>query len=770
MLDGYCLLTCPACNAKMKYRGSRTQVECKKCNTPIPVPVTNLSNSQAAPITQSYGVVSHASVQAVTPAIPSQPNAQESFEPTGIPIAAELLLGILLGVVAFVLISYFKADISRFGLVLIVSATLLALSIQYYVLHVIVRRPVTPHATRRILGVPLAMFLCVFGFLTVFEVCIPNRDGICRKMIEGERPMTDDEMKVAQSNEAAKRVLEQASAEAKKHELLTKAKAEKESQWNQADCLLINPGHKIVGLRIKNARNSPEFRVVAKTDDVADGGVSARAIMKEFWNTRIPIIAHDASLARRVHSDVSENNLVAEEHFEQLRRVWLPICFIPESKPIMYVEAAGGRKRFGYRFDQGENGFAFCELVPRRKYSIFQSPGNEVPPFQGFMIDSIDKSKHLKAGSDVQELLDHELRREADLLDYCVMDMLRRLQTHQNHATSLYDMRAPSLYVDDVELDASYADQSLAELRGVAENLSDDMKKEVQNALSNFQTSGDPVNAILTTLMKVAADRKSEDTRNNVSKTLRSKRDADLEIVRQQIGKLQRLIELKKGLTSEIRSRLVNTQITLVERSARFTHLASVEAIKRQRNKTDQMVGISFMDAMEAGMLDATHVVMATVRAPKATGHYELSMRLVDTRTGVILWEVQGDRVVPGVVENQAASSKPAPPKDLSGQWRDPIFHNRFEIKDDGENLNVRLFQSNTVSEFELRGHHDKDAIKVDSCFITFKTGSGKRHTIEATFKRISNSKCELRYETVNVNSYGAIYRGSKETTILERE
>ena len=43
-------------------------------------------------------------------------------------------------------------------------------------------------------------------------------------------------------------------------------------------------------------------------------------------------------------------------------------------------------------------------------------------------------------------------------------------------------------------------------------------------------------------------------------------------------------------------------------------------------------------------MLDATHLLLSSIRRPHAQGTYELSMRLVDARTGRIVWEDLGDR------------------------------------------------------------------------------------------------------------------------------
>lgn len=754
----------------MKYRGSRTQVECKKCSTPIPVPIsTNQSNDQATPITQSSGVATHASVQIASPAIPSQQDVQESFEPTGIPIAAELLLGILLGVVAFVLISYFKADISRFGLVLIVSGALLALSIQYYVLHVIVRRPVTPHATRRILGVPLAMFLCISGFLTVFEVCIPNRDGICRKMIEGERPMTDDEIKVAQSNEAARRVLEQAAADAKKHELLTKNYVEKESQWNQADCLLINPGHKVIGVRVKNPRGEPEFTVVAKSDDTVQGKLSAESIMKEFWDRRIPIVAHDPQLARRVFADVDESRPLSSEYHDKMRRVWAPIRFIPNKKPVSYIEAKGGTKRFGFNLGSQERGFWFCDIVPKRQYGIYASPG--VEDHEGILADLIENDIHVQQGSKPQELLDHELRREADLLDFFVMDMLRKLQGHQNQAVSLYDMRAPSIYVDDVEYDASYADVSVSELRAGLSNLNAGLREEVEKAINQYKGLGMGLDAVVDDLRKLTVGKQSEEYRRGLREVQRQQLDADIAVLRHRIKLLESFLELKKSITGEIRTRLIRTQMTLVERSPQFLKLSSREAMYRKQNTSSvQLAGLPFSDAMQAGMLDATHILLAQVRRPKDQGSYELSMRLVDARTGVILWEEQGDRRDMGLIQSQSMSMmSERKSKVLAGNWRDHTLGNEFEVTDDGENVRIKLTRSSHVREFELGAHYVNGTLKADSCFIVFNTGSGKRHPIEASIKMLSDSKCEIRHQTIQVNNYGAVYRGSYETVVLER-
>jgi hypothetical protein len=168
-------------------------------------------------------------------------------------------------------------------------------------------------------------------------------------------------------------------------------------------------------------------------------------------------------------------------------------------------------------------------------------------------------------------------------------------------------------------------------------------------------------------------------------------------------------------------------------------------------------------------MLDASHVLMTSVRRPRGQGLYELSMRLVDTRTGVILWEEQGDRLVSGLRGNIFPSAgKVSRSKDLSGIWRDPVLLNQFEVTDDGENVSIKLIRSDHISEFELRGHFVDDIVRVDSCFIRFKAGN-RRHSIDATIKQITEKKYEIRHDTIAVNGYGAVYRGPRQTFIMER-
>ncbi len=621
MSDGHVLLQCTQCKAKMRYRGRRTEVPCKKCGQLIIV-------QRATPTISSTEVTSRSNAHVAS--------VEDGHQEPSYSIIADLVLGLLLGLVGMVAVSYFKETITRTGLLVVVCASVGLLAVQFYAfqLH---RNTNFNKVYLRLLGLPAMLVVILVGFFAVLELCVPHPDGICHRIIHGP-PAPDDSLERQRRSDELARVEEQ-----KKSALLAKT-TERRRLWDEADCLLVNPGHKVIGLRIRNPRTNPEFQVVAKVNDDEQGEFSPSTLIQRAWEKRLPILANDPQLARRVFNEISESEVLGGDHYALVKNYWQPARYVSIRKPVVYTDASTHRKRYGISHGIDQQGLFFSDLIPARSETVATTQGHISKETDPYVVERIDKSANIKAGTDPKELLEHELREGADRLDYFLFSMLRKLQYQQQISVSLYDMRAPSIYVDQASPDATYADQRLTQIREKVKDFQSDLKTQVERSVNMHDTA---ISSVVEKFAGVFTTANRELERQSMRAEMRDLYKRELSELKTEVRQLELLLEQQKSLDGEIRSRLIRTNMLLVERSDAFLKLAARERLIRTQNDTNQMVtqkGLTGAEALDAGMLDATHILLTSIRRPHAQGTYELSMRLVDARTGRIVWEDIGDR------------------------------------------------------------------------------------------------------------------------------
>lgn len=620
MLDGYCLLTCTQCQAKMRYRGKRMEVSCKKCGHPVSVQRCTPNSIEPAPDHPSHAITG----------VPAS-STQLSYS-----ILADLVLGLLLGFIGIVVVSYFKEMITRPGLLAIVCVAIGLLAVQYYAfqLH---RHANFNKVLLRLLGLPALLVVVLVGFFSVLELMVPFPEGICRRIIHGP-PAPDDSLKRQRIAEELARLEDQ-----KKATLLSKVN-ERRRLWDEADCLLVNPGHKVIGLRIRNPRTTPEYQVVAKVNEDEQGEFSPSVLIKRAWEKRMPILANDPQLARRVFNEVGESEVLAAEHYSLVKNYWQPARYVSTRKPVVYSDASTQRKRYGISHGLDQQGLYFSELIPARSEGGASPQGQYITEADPYVVERIDRTTNIQPGTVPRELLEHELREGADRLDYFLFSMLRKLQYQQQTSVSLYEMRAPSIYVDEAAADAAFADLRLEQIRKKVSQFQTDLKKEVERTVNMQDTA---ISSVLEKFAGVFITANRELERQTMRAEVRELFMKELSVLRSEVRQLELLLEQQKSLDGEIRSRLIRTNMILVERSKLFLNLAARERMIRTHNDANQTVtqeGLTGAEALDAGMIDATHILLTSIRKPSAQGTYELSMRLVDARTGRILWEDIGDR------------------------------------------------------------------------------------------------------------------------------
>ncbi|MDZ4687793.1 MAG: hypothetical protein SH850_22200, partial [Planctomycetaceae bacterium] len=95
------------------------------------------------------------------------------------------------------------------------------------------------------------------------------------------------------------------------------------------------------------------------------------------------------------------------------------------------------------------------------------------------------------------------------------------------------------------------------------------------------------------------------------------------------------LRKLSRQAEDKLYARLVDMGLPVVERE----QLDEVEVERQLRT------GGSERDL--ADRLDATHILVAEIDEPEGPGRFRLSMRLIDVRTGQVLWAANGDETAP---------------------------------------------------------------------------------------------------------------------------
>jgi tetratricopeptide (TPR) repeat protein len=229
------------------------------------------------------------------------------------------------------------------------------------------------------------------------------------------------------------------------------------------------------------------------------------------------------------------------------------------------------------------------------------------------------------------------LREEADFLDYCVYHVLGKLEANQS--------RPPALYVDVItdiqsEESASRIGPQLTARRSLNDEAGEAYKdpraasrvREVFAAISDLQKNLD-----------------------KMERAKRAEAEAELDGLRSEVLRLRKLADQENRLMREIQARLARAGVSQIERSNRaFVLTDKISGSRWQRP--------SAKDAAENNLVPASHLLITELRTPETSGRYQMSMRLIDVSSGIIVWTEQGDRLwAPSPVNLKAEPTGPVP-------------------------------------------------------------------------------------------------------------
>lgn len=476
--------------------------------------------------------------------------------------------------------------------------------------------------------------------------------------------------------------------------------------WSNVDIVVVNPAHRAVGIRNKGDLAQPEYEVVVKAADDSVLGVKRFA-----WDSKIPIWAADPAIARKLFDEFNEGQAVLGGRRDELAAAFRPKTFVPTGGAfISYFDTVNRLKRTGHLLKDQGDAFVFADLLPQRlDVARLKDTASDALPFRTELIRRADR---VQPGTEQRDLNDIALRESTDFVDYCVYGALATLQNIQANAVSERDRITPHLYVDVV---AEVRKDELASIKSEIADSRDQLRIELNQAFMQEQT---PMR-FLNLLNRYIGERERYADRMSSQATLRRQIEEDLEALRHDRKKLQRLVAVENTLASEIRRGLIRAGIKVVERSDR------AREILMNKVRGNQWLRPDANTAVETNLVDATHTLMASIRKAESPGTYLVSMQLTNAWDGIILWEEVGSRTDrdpdgrPSTMRTTSASSTARGP-ELRGVWTTPSGV-QLAFSEYDNTIRARLVSSNVLDAFELVGQREGSTVNVTSCAITMK-------------------------------------------------
>jgi len=476
------------------------------------------------------------------------------------------------------------------------------------------------------------------------------------------------------------------------------------AKWNKVEFALANPTHRLVGLRNIGTAQRPQYEVVAKADDEI-----VSEALKFAWGNRLPVVASDPDLARRVFARYEVGNVLAREEGKLLAQMAVPRTYIPrEAKIVSFVDPRTSRLRVGHMVQDLPEGFSFCDLIPVAKPDAFLAEGE--PPFAppAFETEIIPLPADERNAAKFRILTTPDVKGETDLMQYGVYTLLAKLQ-----ASAKKDLGAPkrpSIYVDRVMVESEDLHNSVQEMRGTLKNrqglsriLVDGLKEAVKDPLSDTTSSIDRA-------VKNYHENKLIEKRLEINATQRKIMQEDNKAIAYEIERLRQSVRTCDEVTQELRHLLIRSGVSLVERSDRARH------VFRSFLNGEKWMGeaVNKDVAVDCGLVEATHILLMDVGMPKTRDTYRLSMRLVDVQTGEIIWEEYGDRK--GVLPIERSYN-------IRGTWSigGPGGDSQFTMTETDGIVRMSVAKHPVYASVELEGTREGNKITVTKCVLVYK-------------------------------------------------
>jgi len=572
-----------------------------------------------------------------------------------------------------------------------------------------------------------------------------------------------EKMAAREADEQRKRA--EREAEERKRQAEEAARENEKRSKDAADFIVGSSGVPLIAIQMKGVRSSPQFVVCAKEPDERAGEFLARA-----WKARIPVLGNEAALplARRLFVRCAPGQTIQGDDASSLFQLAQFRWRVPTNTTLVaFLEKGSDQRRAGHLLKDMDDRFVFCDLVPKAR--LVRVPVSDASsPDESFQTETLSRREHVQPGSDVQRLTERSLKGSADCLEYLLYGMLARLQAKTTEGVQ-WPIR-PCLFVHRVTVEHNLQVKILQQLK-------QDVKagrSELARALEDLKRteggfrSGNWLADIIQTVAEYRKEKERELHNRQLSEEIRSLREEEFRSLTDQLELLEGLFDTRKWLKKDIHRLLSRADVAIVERADHATGFYATvsEGEKWVRPKAE--------DAIPDGLVHATHLLLTEIDKPHHTGTYHLAMRLVDVRTGEIVWADNGDHLIPGkqfFVPRTKSSTGSGDAATIAGRWRCPGTSAVIEVKETNDRIHVSLVSHAFFERFELFARRRGRQCSVTSCYVTFKDDRfSRQHAISAEMKVIDESHLELSSQrAIGMGRVGVMF-GPLEKVVFEKE
>jgi hypothetical protein len=474
--------------------------------------------------------------------------------------------------------------------------------------------------------------------------------------------------------------------------------------WESADVILVSPGSRAVALRSSRDPKKAEFTLLnaAQNSDVPTALTKA-------WAAKVPMIA-DPDLARQIAEKVAAGQKVSIQDADQVDRKVRFRPVLPVKLPLVtFKDKLSNQSRFGHLAGTMDDTFTFVKLLPRRDYSS----GAGALPYQ---TETLAKS----SVANYRTITEDELSKSADRLDYMLYRAMSDLQAKAGVDSADSWQVRPHIYVDDVYVRESVQSDLVREIQAQIRSLKSDKLSRLQNPTEAARLNSIEGTGLIPALAVILGDYLNELRRAREAKSRdeAAQRLIDEEIREQQerLDQVKRLGQAGVELKEDLHKRFTEMGIPVPDRSAR-----TASCYLKLDPKGTEWVGTrpGASEAFRSGMDQASHILLADISPPRGTGSYHLAMRLVDFRTGSIVWSDNGDREV---FAGNPFIPNGTPPIPLAGVWKCAGNPMSLRVTEKDRDITFKMIAPGAeFTEFEILGKRNGNAIKVTTCFVVYQ-------------------------------------------------
>lgn len=768
MSEQFLHIECGNCGARLKTRVGKTRFKCPKCLQSLEIPATDLPAAPTAP-PAAPSAPAFANLNVPPPPAPAPaplPNAGPT--PAGLlPVAAPPTVeppavrryaglaaitgsGLLLGALFALVLSASKKDIHFQGLVVALAwggGVLVGLIVLRGLVSLLEafasgRSALAVDRLRRWSGAAVLLgagSFVVCALLVGAEAIHPEDSGFVNRILDRQKAESD----------AAK----------------DKEIADARKIWTSADFFLVNPSHRALAIKNESSdRRAPRFKVVAKAAEA-----EAQKPLELAWDHSIAVLGTNPALARRLFDRYNADQPIDAGDTSTLHQltIFRRIMPKPQTRLVEVVDSTTRQRRFGHLLPDLGQGQLFCDLVPKANTAlghITETTRDE----ELFLTERV-------AGTDAKEVPRWQLEQSADYLQYGVYFTLSELQ---NSIMNSDDWLRPRVFVDEVVIEHDQQNSLIESINRKISKLREGKRTaQVQILMPQRpeveMRSATGLAAILSVLGEQVREYREEMSKKKLAEDVVRDIEKELQELENDRTSLVRLAEISRQVDRDLLSLLVRTGVAVVDRPQRARGLYCDSTGDKWERPTADV-------AVHDNLVQASHLLIASIDKPEKGGSYHISLRLRELRSGEIRAFTHGDRHVLGyrpfdapmptvsAIPPVAAAPKPLL---LEGQWRCKSSNVSVRVSESNKRIHVSLVTPHDrLEEFELFASRDDKRVDVSNCYLVFKAASGSQIPRNAEMKILDDNHIEIAYQAVDIVKRKLVYADNMVRLVFEKQ